>query len=338
MARPQTRRQRARPCNPPRLPWGRRSRPLLPTKTPSVMGTVWSSCALALRTIWPEPLSRRAGRTGPPRCSRLMRKGMPPSAPGQPAFGEAGNGCLPPTAVGNYLPFSRLRSSAAPGSPRGDQWRVSSRGTIPAGDTNQEVRARRHPASPATKQHAWDADFTNGKPGDQALHEKCFPLPPALQKITTTFSLTTRLRPELNTRRFSLYVNSSRPLGANTGYSRGPANGPKRPICRRYRWCRNLPLVEGPHSARRSCRRVRRPRGRRQPLTGSPATAQALSVARRGGEPTEFALDEPGEGERRPVFVFGADDLHADRQTIRDSDVNDSRRQPAGRRGIGPDQ
>ena len=118
----------------------------------------------------------------------------------------------------------------------------------------------------------------------------------------------------------------------------GQANGPKRPVCRRYRWCRNLPLVEGPHSARRSCRRVRRPRGRRQPPTGSPATAQALSVARRGGEPAEFALDEPGEGERRPVFVFGADDLHADRQAIRDRDRNDGRRQPAGRRGIGPDQ
>ena len=121
-------------------------------------------------------------------------------------------------------------------------------------------------------------------------------------------------------------------------FAGGSANGPNRPICGRCRWCRNLPLVEGPHSARRSCRRVRRPRGRRQPLTGSPATAQALSVARRGGEPAEFALDEPGEGERRPVFVFGADDLHADRQAIRDRDRNDGRRQPAGRRGIGPDQ
>ena len=121
-------------------------------------------------------------------------------------------------------------------------------------------------------------------------------------------------------------------------FAGGWANGPNRPICRRCRWCRNLPLVEGPQNARRSCRRVRRPRGRRQPLTGSPATASALSVAGRGGEPTEFALDEPGEGERRPVFVFGADDLHADRQAIRDRDRNDGRRQPAGRRGIGPDQ
>ena len=39
LARP-PRRQRARPCNPPRLPPGRRSRPLCRTKTASLMGTV----------------------------------------------------------------------------------------------------------------------------------------------------------------------------------------------------------------------------------------------------------------------------------------------------------
>jgi len=33
------------------------------------------------------------------------------------------------------------------------------------------------------------ACFTNGKPGNEALHETCFPA--RLQKITTTFSLTT---------------------------------------------------------------------------------------------------------------------------------------------------
>ena len=40
------------------------------------------------------------------------------------------------------------------------------------------------------------ADFTNGKPGDQALHEKCSPATP-LKKITTTSSHVTHLRPEL---------------------------------------------------------------------------------------------------------------------------------------------
>ena len=40
------------------------------------------------------------------------------------------------------------------------------------------------------------ADFTKGKPGNEALHEKCFPCP-RLQKIATTFSLATHLRPEL---------------------------------------------------------------------------------------------------------------------------------------------
>ena len=41
------------------------------------------------------------------------------------------------------------------------------------------------------------ADFTNGKPGNEALHAKCFPCHRP-QKIATTFSLATRLRLELN--------------------------------------------------------------------------------------------------------------------------------------------
>jgi hypothetical protein len=39
------------------------------------------------------------------------------------------------------------------------------------------------------------ADFTNGRPGDQALHERCFPAI-SLRKIATTFSQSTHLRPE----------------------------------------------------------------------------------------------------------------------------------------------
>ena len=51
--RPPTRRQRAMPCNPPCLRLGRRSRPLRATKTPSIMGTVWSNWAIA-RAMWPD--------------------------------------------------------------------------------------------------------------------------------------------------------------------------------------------------------------------------------------------------------------------------------------------
>ena len=39
------------------------------------------------------------------------------------------------------------------------------------------------------------ADFTKGKPGDEALHAKCFPCH-APAKIVTTYSLVTHLRPE----------------------------------------------------------------------------------------------------------------------------------------------
>ena len=44
------------------------------------------------------------------------------------------------------------------------------------------------------------ADFTNGKPGNEALHAKCFPAT-CLPKIATTYSLATHLRRERNTRR-----------------------------------------------------------------------------------------------------------------------------------------
>ena len=39
------------------------------------------------------------------------------------------------------------------------------------------------------------ADFTNGRPGNEALHKTCFPAT-SLRRITTTFSLTTHLRHE----------------------------------------------------------------------------------------------------------------------------------------------
>jgi Cytochrome P460 len=55
------------------------------------------------------------------------------------------------------------------------------------------------------------ADFTHGKPGDEALHEKCFPChQPA--KDRDTFSLATHRRPELNTRRFLAFPSRKRRL------------------------------------------------------------------------------------------------------------------------------
>ena len=173
--------------------------------------------------MWPEPLSRREGRTGPPRCSRLScTKGVCHHLrPGNACFfGEAGNGLFcRQHAVGNYLPFSRLRSSAAPGLPRGDLWRVSSRGTIPAGDINQEVRAPPPCGLSSDEQHAWDA--TTSRTANLAIRRctKSASLPPACKRSRLRFSLTTHLRPELNTRRFFAFTsNSSRPLRANSGH------------------------------------------------------------------------------------------------------------------------
>src|SRR5271166_4686582 len=40
------------------------------------------------------------------------------------------------------------------------------------------------------------ADFTNGKPGNEALHQNLLPLPPACKRSRLRFSLTTRLRPD----------------------------------------------------------------------------------------------------------------------------------------------
>ena len=102
---------------------------------------------------------------------------------------------------------------------------------------------------------------------------------------------------------------------------------------------RQRPRLQGRRSSDASDARLRRASAGQAAQGGRlPRQLAALSVARRGGEPAEFALDEPGEGERRPVFVFGADNLHADRQAVRDRDRNDGGRQAAGRRGIGPDQ
>ena len=67
-----------------------------------------------------------------------------------------------------------------------------------------------------------------------------------------------------------------------------------------------------------------------------PLSSSARCVAGRGYEPAEFSLDEASESERRPVLEFGADDLHAYRQTFRDRNGNDCRRQSARRREFGP--
>ena len=85
-----------------------------------------------------------------------------------------------------------------------------SRGTIPAVTSTCSLPC----GLSSDEQHAWDADFTNGKLR-QALHEKCFPAT-GLQKITTTFSLTTHLRPNWNYATIVKLRRPSRPLRANS--------------------------------------------------------------------------------------------------------------------------
>src|SRR5208283_3224643 len=69
----------------------------------------------------------------------------------------------------------------------------------------------------------------------------------------------------------------------------------------------------------------------------SPLPSVSCVIGRRG-EAAQRLIDQPGEGERRAVLVFRADDLHADWQAVRHSDGNDGRRQAAGRGGVGPDE
>src|ERR1700683_3928066 len=88
-----------------------------------------------------------------------------------------------------------------------------------------------------------------------------------------------------------------------------------------------------------------RPRRKGRGGGGSGATRKAARrslcpgcVGRRRCEAGEFALDEAGESERRPVFEFRANDLDANGQTFRNPDWNDSGRQSARRREFGPRQ